>query len=35
MERASQRFSSDELKMLEEMLSIISEELMKEANYKK
>lgn len=35
MERASQRFSSDELKMLEEMLAIISEELMKEANYKK
>lgn len=35
MERASSRFNEDELKKLEEMLSIISEELMKEVNYKK
>lgn len=35
MERASSRFTEDELKKLEEMLSIISEELMNEANYKK
>lgn len=35
MERAAERFSEDELKKLEEMLTIISEELMKEADYKK
>lgn len=35
MERASSRFTEDELKKLEEMLSIISEELMIEANFKK
>lgn len=34
MERAASRFTDDELKKLEEMLSIISEELMKEVNYK-
>ena len=35
MERAAERFSEDELKKLEEMLTIISEELMKEADYQK
>lgn len=35
MERAAERFTEDELKKLEEMLTIISEELMKEADYKK
>ena len=34
MERAAERFSEDELKKLEEMLTIISEELMKEVDYK-
>ncbi len=35
MERAAERFSEDELKKLEEMLTIISEELMKEVDYQK
>lgn len=34
MERAAERFTEDELKKLEEMLTIISEELMKEVDYK-
>ncbi|MDO4965719.1 MAG: MarR family transcriptional regulator [Lachnospiraceae bacterium] len=34
MERAAKRFTKAELDKLEEMLSIISEELMKEVNYK-
>ena len=33
--RGQLRFSEDELKKLEEMLTIISEELMKEADYQK
>lgn len=35
MERAASRFTEEELKTLEDMLTIISEELMIEANYKK
>lgn len=35
MERAAERFTEDELKKLEEMLTIISEELMKEVDYQK
>lgn len=35
MERASSRFSEEELEKLEKMLSIISEELMVEVQYKK
>lgn len=35
MKRAASRFTKDELNKLEEMLSIISEELMREVQYKK